>query len=269
MPHLPQPAPERGALQRECALLREELARLLVERAHLLGVTGPELEARYRAALGALQLEVLEAECAGRRLRRKLALLRASLNRGAVPDLAAVEAKLDAELADWRQALRDEALRLEEARARLAAPPLGAEAGRELRALFRALARRCHPDANPDGGDDARALWLQASAAYAAGDLDSLRAMTLVADEIPTQGDATAAGARERSRALRAAIARLAAEVEAIRESFPFSIRERLEDPDGLAADRASLLARRDALADGRVMLEAAVAHTLTVAGLA
>src|SRR5690625_5862082 len=105
MTTLPQRTPENDALHRECALLHEELARLLVERTTLLELTGPALEARYRLELGALQLTVLEAECGVRRLRRKLELLRAALNRGATPDLAAVGPHLVAELTDGQARL--------------------------------------------------------------------------------------------------------------------------------------------------------------------
>ena len=260
----PRRTPENDALHRACALLHEELARLLVERTTLLEVVAAELEARYRVAVGALQIEVLEAECAARRLRRKLELLRAELNRGAAPDLAEVEAQLEAEFAEWRGRMRVETARLAAARERLCAPRLSPELAREAHALFRRLARRCHPDANPAGGEAARALWLQASAAYAAGDVESLRALSLLADDVPELSDAAdAGGVRERRDLLKAAVARLVAELDEIGARFPFSHRDRLDDPAWVEAERMVLVARRDALADERALLTAAVAQTL------
>ncbi len=268
---LPQRTPENETLRRECALLRGELARLLVERTRMLEVVAPELEARYRAALGTLQLALLEAECGVRRLRRKLELLRAALNRGVMPDLEAVDAQLDAELGEWQLLLRTEAAKLEAARTRLTAPLLGATNLRELQSLFRGLAKRCHPDANPAGGHAGHALWLQASAAYAAGDLDALRAFALLADDLPDDlpqtADGSAAGARARREAFKVSISGLLAELDAIGKRFPFSFRARLDDPEWLAEERAGLAVRRDMLADERVLLEAAVTHTLAEAG--
>jgi len=255
MTTLPQRTPENDALHRECALLHEELARLLVERTTLLELTGPALEARYRLELGALQLTVLEAECGVRRLRRKLELLRAALNRGAIPDLAAVSAQLDAELIEWQARLRAETARLEAARLWAAAPLLGVAEARELQELFRRLAKRCHPDASPEGGAAANALWLQASAAYAAGDLEGLRALALLADDLPAAGS-LAEGVRERRDALKAAVARLVAELAEIGLRFPFTLRDLLDDPARVEAERQTLTARHDALAAERVLLE-------------
>ena len=263
MTKLPQQTPENRRLRHECLLLHEELGRLLAERATRLEVVGPALEARYRLAVGTLQLEVLQAECDTRRLRRMLELIQAAINRGAVPDLPEMDAILDAEFAEWQARIGAETARLYAAQAWSRAMPLPPEQVRELQTLFRQLAKRCHPDANPAGGEEARALWLRISAAYAAGDLDALRALALLADGLPHDAGPGADGVRERRDRLRAAVTRLVAELAALETQFPFTLRERLDDPEWMQAQRDTLAARRDQLADERLLLEAAIAQRL------
>jgi hypothetical protein len=258
----PCPTPESEALRRETAALRDELARLIAERAQMLEVEGPLLEARWCVLLGDLQLRVLEAECDVRRLRRKLDLIRVELNCGAVPEIAAVEARLEAEMEDWRAMVREEARRLQAARSWVGARPLPPEEARELRSIFREVARRCHPDTNPGGGTAAEALWLRASDAYAHGDLEELRALALLLPEIAEEAPATD-GLRERRDALRASVARLLEDVRALAGHYPFTLRARLEDAEGIERERRDLLARQAALADESILLELAVAATM------
>lgn len=252
--------PESESLRRSCLVLADELARLLADREVLLGVVGPDLEAEYRVAVGDLQLELLAQECAVRRLRRKLELLRAALNQGTRPDERKVEATLDAEFAVWQAQLERERAAVRVAGARLAAPRLGPKESVELRSVFRRLARRCHPDANPLAGPAEAALWTRASQAYAAGDLDELRALELLADAAPELPASSAVGElRARCDALRAAVERLLAELAAMRERFPFHLQASLQDPEWIAGRRAEIAVRRDTLADQRQWLEAAL----------
>ncbi len=259
---LPQRDAETEALERECELLRDELARLLVERARLLEVVAPALEARYYLRLGALQLEVLRLECEVRRLRRKLELMWEALNHDRTPDPRAIEVRLDDELADWRVRLAQESAKLNWARERFAAPlSMSAADSRELLRLFRALAKRCHPDANPEGGDRARQLWHQASDAYARRDLESLRALALLADGLadPEPLNDVASALRQRRDALQTAIAQLLAEIEEIQRRFPFTIRQMIDDPEWVAGKRAELEQKRAALTEERLRLIAAL----------
>ena len=45
--------------------------------------------------------------------------------------------------------------------------------------------KKLHPDVNPDQSEAAKNLWLQVQAAYENGDLEQLRALALLAEDIP------------------------------------------------------------------------------------
>jgi hypothetical protein len=259
---LPQWTPSYGALDGECRILLEELARLIEERTARLEVEGPRLEARWLLAVGGHHLRVLQAECAVRRLRRKTELLRAAIYRAEALDLTVVESRLDAEMARWEASIQEEAHRLQLAREWVSAPLLSLTETQELRRLFRQLARSCHPDANPSGGPRAEEFWLRASRAYAAGDLDELRALALLADVLP-ESLAAADGIRERRDALKTAVLRMIDEIAALDSQYPFTLRARLEDEAGLAWERDALQQKLATLADECLLLETVVAHLL------
>lgn len=265
-PH-PERTREREALHVACRALRDELARLVADRDHLLHVVAPNLEAEYRLLLGAAQLELLEVECAVRRLRRMLELVRAAAAREVAANLAEIERRLDAEMLAWQARLAAERRALSAAVAHVEAEVLTDAEGRELHALYRQLAKRLHPDVNPAGGEATRALWLRAATAYRAANLPEMRATSLLADarsddvdDVPAlAGDAL----RERHDALRVAIAAHRAAIDAAMGRFPLDLMDRLADPAWVAARQAELAARRDELADQRQLLEAALAHLL------
>lgn len=260
---LPQPTPENQALRREVADLTDRLAGLLAEREALTNGVGRGLEADYRLKLGALQLEVVTAECMVRRLRRKLELIQAALNHGEAPDPEAIELRLDEELAAWEARVDAAREALKQARRWVRLPTLSVDDARDLRTLYRRLAKRLHPDVNPGGGETAARLWLQAGAAYRMGDLGELRALALLADRMTRPELPVGNALIERRDALRAAVTRLLEEVTTIQQRFPFTLRDHLADPAWVAARQAELTARRDELADRQRLIEAALAGLL------
>src|SRR5690606_9744203 len=125
--------------------------------------------------------------------------------------------------------------------------------------LFRDVARRCHPDANPSGGDLASTLWHAANDAYRTGDLPRLRTVALLSRAVPDGGIATEE-LRQRRRDLLDALSRLQAEIDDILTSFPLSLRPLLEDPEWLKAQQNAAMERLASLEDCRLLLEAELA---------
>ena len=118
--------------------LRRELAELLFEQQQLLLVQGPNLEARYQAALGKYQNELEQLRLDLRRARRSLELRRSCLVRGQDLDVAALEHQLDQELWQYRRHLQDQKDKQEasEQRLRKLRSP---EASAAMRSLYRQL----------------------------------------------------------------------------------------------------------------------------------
>lgn len=67
--------------ERERQTLRSEIAKLLEERDNLLYVRAPHIEAAYCLKFGEAEYKVHELRCDTMRAKRKIELIRASLNR--------------------------------------------------------------------------------------------------------------------------------------------------------------------------------------------
>lgn len=179
-----RPDPEFEQMSDECSRRRQELAELFEEYEYLNRTLIPNLEAIYLTRIGGLRYELLQTQIRVRRLRRKCELIQAALNRGEPVDIAAIENKLDLELQEWMLRLQSDYADLKYAELRLS-QLMTEEESEEFRALFRRLVKKLHPDVNPDQSEAARNLWLQVQAAYEDGDLERLRTLALLAEDIP------------------------------------------------------------------------------------
>ena len=73
---------EFAELQKRYQALRTELVKLITDRDELLATVKPNLEAKYYAVIGQDQYRLFLVRNEVLRLRRKIELIRASLNRG-------------------------------------------------------------------------------------------------------------------------------------------------------------------------------------------
>ena len=134
---------------------------------------------------------------------------------------------------------------MQEALCRIGCPALKPEDAEDLRKLYRKLVRRLHPDVNPDGTENDLKLFQQAVEAYRNGDLSAMRILSVLADTggKALQNDSLAVLEAERER-LNACLETVRARAEKVRNSFPYVLRDMLEDPAGIEEYRHSLKIR-------------------------
>ena len=223
----------------------------------------------YDSKLGAWELRRLEAQCAVARLKRKITLVQACVNRGEPVRLAMVELRLETEFAEWQQRIADAARTLAGAERHLNHLMTPADAD-ELRRLYRTLVKALHPDLHPVQGDTDRLLWLRVQEAYGRSDLEELRALTLLLEKPTDPADdlaPTAASAKDKllavHEALKVHVKRLLAEMEAVRSQPPFTMQRDLEDDAWLDARRAALDVDYATLIQQREELEGYLARIL------
>lgn len=248
--------PEWQKLADEIALLREELAKLLTETDNLMRIVKPNLLALYQTKIGTWELRLLEAKCALARLKRKIELAQARLNQGRKPDWTEIEGQLDLEFLQWQAELKETVARIEAAQSRLQHLLPAAET-HELKKLYRALARKLHPDLNPRQGEDAGRLWLRVQDAYEAGDLEELKALALLADafaEIPLPSAIEAL--QEQRPVLEKQIASKLAQIEQVQAQPPFTLRRQLQDEEWLTERRQQIKSQIEETERARAALE-------------
>ncbi len=231
-------------LQEQLQKLRTELIKLIADRDHLLNVVKPNLEARYYAVIGKEQYRLFLLRNDVLRLRRKIELIRASLNRGEEPDPELIEEQLDKELQQWIEELQDLARKIEWAEYRSRLPRLSVEEARELRRLFRELVRKLHPDLNEELPENHKYLWERVLSAYRNGDLEELQTLSLLVSERkedlppePSTMEQLAADIKKMGQKIEKVLEDLAK----IQEQFPFSLRDKLDDAQWVAEQQKDL----------------------------
>lgn len=249
-------SPEVQSVWHECETLRDEVARLLAEAHDLVQVVKPNLLALYQAKLGAWELKRLQLHCDVGRLKRKISLIQARMNRGEMVHEMEVEGQLDLEFLDWGTRVAEAVAALDSAKSRLD-HPMDENEARELRDTYRALVKRLHPDLHADLTEQERQLWHRVQEAYDCSDLDELRALALIQ---PSSARAHAPNAIEQliaeREALKNHVVRLLAEFTAIESQTPFTMRKQLTDSDWIEQMRSSIEEECALLEAQRVDLE-------------
>lgn len=233
---IPIPSPEGQELKGQCTRLAGELADLLAEKAHITTTVIPNIAAHYASTVGARECEQLRLEVEGRRLKCILEHIQAVENRGGRPNVEQIEAAVEDEIKDWNAKLQQMAAEVRAGRDILQ-HQMSLEQSAEVRKLYRALVRKLHPDVNADLADKHRALWSRVQTAYLAGNLEELKALMLVVEDIPD--DIALPNAldrfRDRRNRLRESVRTAIAQLAALKESPPFALLAQLDDPGWVA----------------------------------
>lgn len=181
-------SPAFDAVKARLAALKGELVKVLTGRDVFLEDELPNLEALWLRELGSLELELLGLEVEARGARRFLELLRAQASRGDRLDVAAAAAQVEVELSDWHRQVETKAKEVEKAREHLSRL-LTPAATVKLRRVFHGIARRLHPDVNPERSPAEITLWHRALEAYRAADLEALGVVALILEDLPAKMD--------------------------------------------------------------------------------
>lgn len=255
-PRVPAPSAEFERLKSEAKRLAETLEGLLLEREELERVVKPNLDAIYQLRIGQFALEnfAIEVEC--RRLKREIELMQSYLNRSEVPDDDAIALILAQEFAEWEARIRAMSASALKSRLRLE-NLMSEEESQEIKSLYRALAKKLHPDLNPNQTERERSLWLQVAEAYESGDLDALRSLSLYASlwQEPDVSDDVIETLQTRIERLKAEIEKCAAQLIALKSAPPLSMRHQLADPEWINAEQEKLRERKESLLTQRAYL--------------
>lgn len=175
-------SPELQMLNEEIAKLRVELSMLVSEHDELKYVICVNIETEYLLKLGTLEYRIYQAYCKYLRLRRKIELIRAKLNRQERVDLAEIEKALDQEFQAYQNKLDDQMRKMNEALKRGASDVLSDKETVEFKRMYRQIVKRLHPDLHPNITAAQLELFLRAVEAYQNGDLNAMRIIYELAD---------------------------------------------------------------------------------------
>ncbi|MDR1896506.1 MAG: hypothetical protein LBR10_06930 [Prevotellaceae bacterium] len=223
---------EKDALKANYLLLKGEYVKLLTDKDCLLEWGKPQLEALYTIKIGNRQLDLLKLRLEVKRIKKMTELAVACLNRNEPVNWDKIEETVDMGLEKDYEEILTEASRVEHANyllSNLASP----ERSVELRKLYRQLAKELHPDVNPDLTENQKNLWHAVRRAYEQGDLESLRALSVMAQDVESYAEKlSAADFQLQIELLKAGIEKLLAEIKQIRSDFPFNIEKELRNEE-------------------------------------
>ena len=215
---------------------RKELAEMIFEQQNLLLIVGPNLEARYLARLGGLEIELLQQQMENRRQTRQVELCRVALNQRKNPSKPDIEKQLDLELGEWQRQIRDRNERVQVSRRRLQ-KLLTPESSAAVRSLYRQLVKRLHPDLHPQQTQRDRDLWFSVQEAYQMSNWSRMETLLAVTDEEWDESPEELQRMRGRCEELRDDLIKL-------RGQFPHNIANKLNDEEWLKVQGGQLKLR-------------------------
>ena len=226
--------PEFQQLKETVERLKTELSMLMLERDELRYVVCKNIEMSYCLKLGALEYKAFELQCTALRLKRKIDMIQARINRQEKVDVTCVEKMLDEEFAAYQKLLEEQVQRMNDAIERGKAEFLTAEDNRELKKLYRKIVKKLHPDVNPEVTEAQVRLLENAIEAYKSGDLNTLRIIgEMVGDSDPADFSQNAMRALlEEKKRIENLIRVIQNEIEEIKATYPYTLKAIVEDPE-------------------------------------
>lgn len=224
--------PDFEKLKSEVEKKRTELSMLLLERDELQFVICKNIETEYMLKLGSIEYKAYEAQCAALRLKRKIDLIQTKKNRQEKIIISAIEETLDEEFAEYQKQLDEQIDKVNAAIKRSKAEVLSDEENKELKKLYRKIAKALHPDINPDVSEAQVQLFDNAVSAYKSGDLGTLRIISEMVgnNPLPEQHkDAMTQLVEERER-LEGLLESIRESIENIKSEYPYTMKDILED---------------------------------------
>ena len=236
-------SPRKKQLKEEYERLQLEYAALVAERDELENLEGPRLIALYMEAVGQLQYEVLVLKYEIALLKQKRDLLQAYKNRGEKADLNYVEEQVEATAETYNENIKREEEKIKQAKAYIEEQKEEEKKNqedekREQRNLYRKLVHRLHPDLHPEQTEWEKELFLKVQDAYEKGDLERLRELAqqleagMPADAVDNE---TTEEWEEHVNKLKEEITKIREEIARILQEFPFTYRERLNNPEWIS----------------------------------
>jgi hypothetical protein len=222
--------------------LKEELVKLIADHDDLVHVVKVNLEADYQLKIGKRQYDLFCVKVTALRLKRKMELLQASINKQEKCSIKEVERQLNMEFDQWQRQAQELYDKIKEAEFHDRLPRLSSEGANELKKLYHELAKKYHPDVNPDEPEKAKNLWLKISEAYQKSDLREMKTLALLAQDITAEVPELSSMEKltKECDVLKEKIQEIVDKLAHIKTQFPFNIADQLQDEEWVQQQNAT-----------------------------
>jgi hypothetical protein len=225
---------------RKFNVLRDQFASALLKRDFLLKTLKPNLESLYYLEIGVKEYELLKIRLEASSCKRKIELIQSRLNRGESADIAEIDKIIKQEFVQWQIDINLLSQTIDDSKKRLGSLMSEADS-KEIRHLYRELAKRLHPDLNANFSRRDRTLWNQTQKAYEDSNLLELRLLyTLINNKdfvIEEKSERTSL--EERIVNIQNLLLELLKEINSIKSVHPFTIEDNLQKPEWVNAKKS------------------------------
>lgn len=230
---LPTTTIENEELNRKLNLLNSEFLDLFTRHKDMVENESVILSSLYLEKIGHLQLELLEKQTEASRLKMKMNLIQAAINRNETPDLNAIETEIQLRLKNYYSLIREQSAALDEAK-NVLSHLISEEETQKLKEVFRVLCKRLHPDLNPNQTEEEKDLFIKVKAAYDLHQLSDLQNILLYLNDANKEKLHLISSNEkvERIKHLENQILSLKFKINQLKESFPFNIEDLIFDED-------------------------------------
>ncbi len=235
--------PDFEELKQKVERLRTELSMLLLERDELQFVICRNIETLYMLKLGSLEYKAYEAQCNFLRLKRKLELVQAKINRQEKIIVSDIEKLLDKEFAEYQEKLNEQIDKMNTAIEHSKGTPLTDEENKELKKIYRKIVKSLHPDMNPNITESQRTLFENAVEAYKSGNLSMLKIIGEMVTE-PSIPDRTADAMtmlKDNAKSLEKMTVSIQEDISKIKSSYPYTMKDLIEDEEKIAVRKGEI----------------------------
>ena len=216
-------------LQNKIISLKLSLAKVIEEREYIIWTIKPAIEADFQIKIGVFQLELLQLEVESRRLKSMIHRIQADINRNKKPNIEFIEKELQKEFQKWYKQIEVEAEKIKYAKERFNSQMTQAESS-EFKKLFRELVKKLHPDINPNLGEKEKDLWLQVIQTYNRGDLDEMRALSVILEDTHQVEISNINELKKQLESFKSHLKKVQEEISTIKSDHPFDLEENLSD---------------------------------------
>lgn len=220
--------------QEELQLLSATFIEKDDEFRHLSGTGKLELEALYMTKIGNRQLELLNLQLEIKSMQRKIEELNACFQRSETPSLASINAKILLEMTEVKEQLTKQKEMIVAAGDFLNNLIIPANP-KELKEVYRRLAKKLHPDVSGNDSHKLNSIWLLVLDAYNRGDLEALKSLEIVyADELKNirEQEEDEDIIKEKITFLKSSIKSLNDKISVVLSNFPYTVEALLRNDD-------------------------------------